>query len=69
MRCSHRDNTLYLAELLNQDRTRRFGYADDVCIFRATHTLESNVTLLGEDMRAINEWGVANKTLPLRSWR
>jgi hypothetical protein len=55
--------TLYLAELLNQDRTRRFGYADGVCIYRATHTLDGNVTLLAEDMRAINEWGVANKVV------
>jgi hypothetical protein len=47
--------TLYLAELLNQDRTRCFSYADDVCIYRATYTLDRNVTLLGEDMRAINE--------------
>jgi hypothetical protein len=55
--------TLYLAELLNQDCTRCFGYVDDVCIYRATHTLDRNVTLLGEDMRAVNEWGVAHKVV------
>lgn len=52
---------LYLAELLNQDRTRRFGYADDVCLYRASHSLDENVSLLAEDIRSINEWGAANK--------
>ncbi|KAI1675616.1 RVT-1 domain containing protein [Pyrenophora tritici-repentis] len=53
--------TLYLAELLNQDTTRRFGYAGDVCIYRASNSLDENVRLLAEDVRAINEWGAANK--------
>lgn len=53
--------TLYLAELLNQDRTRRFGYADDICLYRATHSLDTNVDLIAEDMRSINEWGSTNK--------
>jgi len=53
--------TLYLAELLNQDTNRRFGYVDDVCLYRASNSLDENVRLLAEDVRAINEWGAANK--------
>ncbi|KAH9859188.1 hypothetical protein J1614_012265 [Plenodomus biglobosus] len=53
--------TLYLAELLNQDRTRRFGYADDVCIDRASHCLDENVRQLADDLKSINEWGAANR--------
>jgi hypothetical protein len=49
--------TLYLAELLNQDTTRRFGYADDVCLYRASDSLDENVRQLADDVRAINEWG------------
>ncbi|KAI1676083.1 reverse transcriptase [Pyrenophora tritici-repentis] len=46
--------TLYLAELLNQDRTLRFGYADDINIYRASKTLDENVQSLAEDIQAIN---------------
>jgi hypothetical protein len=53
--------TLYLAELLNQDRTLRFGYADDINIYRASKTLDENVHLLAEDIHAINQWGANNK--------
>jgi len=52
---------LYLAELLNQDTALRFGYADDVCLFRATHTLKENVKLLSRDVAAIIAYGNANK--------
>jgi hypothetical protein len=44
---------LYLAELLNQDKTLRFGYADDVCLYRALKTLDENVKLLARDVRGI----------------
>ena len=37
---------LYLAELLNEDPRLRFGYADDICLYRASRTLEENVRLL-----------------------
>jgi hypothetical protein len=47
--------TLYLAELLDQDQQRRFGYADDICLLRASHTLNENARLLAEDIRAINQ--------------
>ena len=52
--------TLYLAELMTQDTQHRFGYADDICLHRATHSLDSNVSLLAADIRAIQEWGRQN---------
>jgi ribonuclease HI len=53
--------TLYLAELLNQDRALRFGYADDINIYRSSKTLDENVQLLANDIQAINQWGARNK--------
>ena len=44
---------LYLAKLLNQDPALRFGYTDDVCLYRASATLEENVKLLAQDIRGI----------------
>jgi hypothetical protein len=41
---------LYLAELLNKDPKLRFGYADDICLYQASHTLEENVQLLAQDV-------------------
>jgi hypothetical protein len=52
---------LYLAEPLLQDTTLRFGYADDICLYRATKSLDTNVTLLAEDVRSIMAWGADNK--------
>lgn len=52
---------LYLAELLTQDPTLRFGYADDINLYRATHSLDNNVRLLANDVRSILAWGTANK--------
>jgi ribonuclease HI len=52
---------LYLAELLNTDPELRFGYADDICLYRASRTLEENVRLLAQDVRGIIQWGNANK--------
>ena len=52
---------LYLAELLNQDRKLRFGYADDICLYRASHSLDKNVEQLAEDVRNIQSWGEQNK--------
>ncbi|KAF9698076.1 hypothetical protein EKO04_003954 [Ascochyta lentis] len=34
--------TLYLAELLSMDTERRFGYADDICLYRAPHSLAAS---------------------------
>jgi len=53
--------TLYLAELLNQDRRLRFGYADDICIYRTARSLDESTALLASDLKSINEWGAANK--------
>jgi hypothetical protein len=53
--------TLYLAELLSVDTERRFGFADDICLYRASHSLDKNVQLLAADLRQIRLWGVANK--------
>lgn len=53
--------TLYLAELLNADTKHRFGYADDISIYRGTHSLDENTEQLAEDVRLIKEWGDANK--------
>ena len=52
---------LYLAELLNQEPTLRFGYADDICLFRATNSLDNNVQLLAKDVGSIIAWGNQNK--------
>lgn len=53
--------TLYLAELLSMDTERRFGYADDICLYRASHSIDNNVELLASDLRQIKAWGEANK--------
>jgi hypothetical protein len=44
---------LYLAELLNQDKTLCFRYADDVCLYRASKSLDENVKLLANDVKGI----------------
>ncbi|RAL59824.1 hypothetical protein DID88_000453 [Monilinia fructigena] len=52
---------IYLAELLNQDQALRFGYADDIALYRIGNTLEENVTAITQDVRRIEAWGLANK--------
>ncbi|RYO81946.1 hypothetical protein DL766_008345 [Monosporascus sp. MC13-8B] len=52
---------LYLADLLKQDPKLRFGYADDLCLYRSSPTLEENATLLAEDVRRVLQWGEDNK--------
>ncbi|EDN11159.1 conserved hypothetical protein [Histoplasma mississippiense (nom. inval.)] len=52
---------LYLAELLWQNSELRFGYADDLNIWRATHSLDNNATLLRQDIQSILMWGEINK--------
>jgi hypothetical protein len=39
----------------------RFGYADDLCLYRATKILEQNVELLAVDVRSILEYSNKNK--------
>jgi hypothetical protein len=53
--------TLYLAELLSMDRERRFGYVDDIYLYRASYSMDDNVELLVSDLRQIKAWGEANK--------
>jgi hypothetical protein len=43
------------------DTERRFGYADDICLYRASHSMDNNVELLAADLRQIRAWGDANK--------
>jgi ribonuclease HI len=52
---------LYMAELLLQDTKLRFGYADDIALYRASHSLDQNVEQLADDIRGILDWGSANK--------
>jgi hypothetical protein len=35
------------------DTERRFGYADDICLYQASHSLDENVQLLAADLRQI----------------
>ena len=44
---------LYLAKLLNQDLALWFSYTDDICLYRASATLEENVKLIAQDVRGI----------------
>ena len=52
---------LCLFELLIQDTTLRFGYADDVSLFRASSSLDENVRLLAADIHQVVAWGADNK--------
>ncbi|RAL63261.1 hypothetical protein DID88_004338 [Monilinia fructigena] len=52
---------LYLAELLNQDQALRFGYADDIALYRVGKTLEDNIKAITRDVQQIEAWGSANK--------
>ena len=51
---------LYMAELLSQDPDLRFGYADDIGLYRASTSLDRNVELLARDVQNILEWGAEN---------
>jgi hypothetical protein len=51
---------LYQAELLNQDLNSRFGYTNDICLYWATHSLDTNVEL-ASDIRDISAYGTRNK--------
>ncbi|KAI1514544.1 RVT-1 domain containing protein [Pyrenophora tritici-repentis] len=62
-RIEHKDTVKWLGIRLSnkQDRKLRFGYADDINLYRVSHSLDENVALLAEDLKSINEWGAANK--------
>ena len=46
--------TLYLAELMQLDTTHRFGYADDICLYRTPSTMDRCNELNAGDIRQIN---------------
>lgn len=52
--------TLYLAALINHDTKLRFEYADEICIYRANHSIGENVRLLARDAREIIRYGEKN---------
>lgn len=52
---------LYLTELFLQDTKRRYGYADDMELYRVSLSLAENVGRLVEDIRGIRQWGDKNK--------
>jgi ribonuclease HI len=52
---------LYLAELLNQNRKLRFGFADDLALVRTSKDLRTNVALLQQDAQEVLEWCERNK--------
>ena len=53
--------TLYLAEQMQQDITHRFGYAEDICLYRTASTLDSCNELIPNDIPQINSWSCNNK--------
>ncbi len=54
---------LSLAEVLLQDTTHRFGYADDLCIYRIGHHLEDNAAKLSQDLQPDTRLGYGKQNL------
>lgn len=52
---------LYMAEVLQMDPKRRFGYADDLALTRIGPTLEWNAEMIGKDVAEVLQWGKNNK--------
>lgn len=52
---------LYLAELLNKDRHLRFGYADDLALYRTGSSLRLTTHRLQKDVKSVLQWGTENK--------
>ncbi|KAM5342922.1 hypothetical protein ACJ41O_013888 [Fusarium nematophilum] len=52
---------LYIADVFLQDTKHRFGYADDISVYRIGRTLEENATKLSKDLERILKWGEENK--------
>ncbi|CAJ2509346.1 Uu.00g143720.m01.CDS01, partial [Anthostomella pinea] len=52
---------LYLAELLLQDPELRFGYADDLALYRVSKSLQQNAEMLADDLKQVMQWGDKNK--------
>ena len=51
------------------DTKRRFGYADDICLYQASLSLDSNVELLAADLRQIRAWERPTRSPLLRKSR
>lgn len=49
--------SLYMAVVLLQDTKLRFGYANDICLYRATQSLDRNAALLARDIQGILHCG------------
>src|SRR5438045_8580099 len=52
---------LYLAELIAQDPTLHFGYANNICLYCATKSLDTNVELLAANVCDILAYRTDNK--------
>lgn len=52
---------LYIADILLEDTRHRFGYADDICFYRASKSLQSNARQLANDLNDVLNWGKENK--------
>lgn len=53
--------TLYLAELIKAGGRHRFGYADDICLYRAADTPEESNSLIAKDVSDVIQWGADNR--------
>jgi hypothetical protein len=52
---------LYIADILLEDMIHRFGYADDICVYRTGRSLEENTKRLSKGLNQILDWGEENK--------
>jgi ribonuclease HI len=52
---------LYIADIFLDDPKLRFGYADDIALYRTSPSLEENAELLGKDLTRVMDWGKENK--------
>lgn len=52
---------LYLAEFLNKNKTLRFSYTDDLCLYRVSYSLERNIKLLAADAKEVLDYRFNNK--------
>ena len=48
---------MYLATILNHDTKPRFGYADDIGLYRVGKNLQETTTAIGHDVANILAWG------------
>jgi hypothetical protein len=53
----------YSSELILQDTKLRFGYADNILLYRASDSLQENTYMLANDFRGMLKYGQANKII------